>query len=165
LNSYNWHSGCPNYQITAFVFFLFRSAGEWEVWLEGDSTWLIHYKKNHTYSHQSVLLKSFKFCAPVYSFDSGYSLVGLVEGGRRYTRGSDITIFFPSIAFNFFYYQKMNLLYGFIISKILVYIFNFFLTNPWNSIEKGGHTNCLIFLAFFTTYFDEHFFWKEIFQW
>ena len=35
----------------------------------------------------------------------------------------------------------MNLLYSFIISKILVYIFNFFLTNPWNSIEKGCHTN------------------------
>jgi hypothetical protein len=50
----------------------------------------------------------------------------------------------------------MNLLYSFIISKILVYIFNSFLTNPWNSIEKGCHTNCVTFLAFLTTYFDEH---------
>jgi hypothetical protein len=26
------------------------------------------------------------------------------------------------------------------------------------SIEKGCHTNCVTFLAFLTTYFDEHFF-------
>jgi hypothetical protein len=32
--------------MTAFVFFIFKSAGEGEGWLEGDSTWLIHYKKN-----------------------------------------------------------------------------------------------------------------------
>jgi hypothetical protein len=51
----------------------------------------------------------------------------------------------------------MNLLYCFIISKILVYIFkSFCLTNPWNPIEKGCHTNCVTFLAFLTTYFDEH---------
>jgi hypothetical protein len=31
-------------------------------------------------------------------FDSGYSLVVLEEGGRRYKRGSNITIFFPNIA-------------------------------------------------------------------
>jgi hypothetical protein len=29
-------------------------------------------------------------------------------------------------------------------------------------IEKGCHTNCVTFLAFLTTYFDEHFFWKDI---
>jgi hypothetical protein len=62
LNSYNWHSGCPNFQMTAFVFFIFKSAGDGE--FEGDSTWLIHYKKN-TDSHPVVLLNSFKFCAPV----------------------------------------------------------------------------------------------------
>jgi hypothetical protein len=28
LNSYNWQSECPNYQMTAFVFFIFKSAGE-----------------------------------------------------------------------------------------------------------------------------------------
>jgi hypothetical protein len=67
LNSYNWQSGCPNYQMTAFVFFIFKSAGEGEGWFEGDSTWLIHYKKNtkNTDSHPAVLLNSFKFCAPV----------------------------------------------------------------------------------------------------
>jgi hypothetical protein len=31
----------------AFVFFIFKSAGEGEGWFEGDSTWLIHYKKKH----------------------------------------------------------------------------------------------------------------------
>jgi hypothetical protein len=40
-------SRCPNYQMTAFVFFIFKSAGEGEGWFEGDSTWLIHYKKKH----------------------------------------------------------------------------------------------------------------------
>ena len=28
LNSYICHSGCPNYQITAIVLYIFRSAGE-----------------------------------------------------------------------------------------------------------------------------------------
>jgi hypothetical protein len=32
------NSGCPNYQMTAFVFFIFKSAGEGERWFEGDST-------------------------------------------------------------------------------------------------------------------------------
>ena len=58
----------------------------------------------------------------LYSFDSGYSLVVLEEVGRRHKRGSDITNFFPNIAF-YFYYHQMNLLYSFIISKILVYIY------------------------------------------
>jgi hypothetical protein len=31
--------------MTAFVFFIFKWAGEEEGWFEGDSTWLIHYKK------------------------------------------------------------------------------------------------------------------------
>jgi hypothetical protein len=57
-NSYNWQSGCPNYQMTAFVFFIFKSAGEGEGegWFEGDSTWLIHYKKKHIFA---------KTCLPV----------------------------------------------------------------------------------------------------
>ena len=52
-NSYNWQSGCPNYQMTAFVFFIFKSAGEGEGWFEGDSTWLIHYKKKPQKHKQS----------------------------------------------------------------------------------------------------------------
>jgi hypothetical protein len=31
-------------------------------------------------------------------------------------------------------------------------------------IEKGCHTNCVTFLAFFTTYFDEHFSGKSYFN-
>jgi hypothetical protein len=37
LNSYNWHSGLPNYQMTTFVFFIFKSSGEGEGWFEDDS--------------------------------------------------------------------------------------------------------------------------------
>ena len=33
--------------MTAFVLLIFKSAGEGEGWFEGDSTWLIHYKKKH----------------------------------------------------------------------------------------------------------------------
>jgi hypothetical protein len=112
------------------------------------------------------LLNSFIFCAPVVFVWFWLFISCLKRRGRRYKRGSDITIFFPKHSFLFFHYHKMNLLYSFIISKILVYILNsFILTNPWNSIEKGCHTNCVTFLVFLTTYFDEHFFWKEIFQW
>ena len=40
LNSYIWHSGWPNYQITAILFlYIFRSVGEMEGWFEVDSTW------------------------------------------------------------------------------------------------------------------------------
>jgi hypothetical protein len=35
----------------------------------------------------------------LYLFDSGYSSVVLEERGEGYKRGSDITIFFPNIAF------------------------------------------------------------------
>jgi hypothetical protein len=54
--------------MTAFGFFIFKSAGEGEGWFEGDSTLLIHYKKKHTKntdSHPTVLLKSLQFCALV----------------------------------------------------------------------------------------------------
>ena len=49
MNSYIWHSGCPNYQFTAFVFFIFWLVEEGEVWFESDSTWLINYKKRIRY--------------------------------------------------------------------------------------------------------------------
>ena len=65
----------------------------------------------------------------LYSFDSDYSLVVLEEGGGG-IREDQILPFFSQTAF-YFYYHKMNLFYSFIISKILVYIFNsFFLKNP-----------------------------------
>jgi hypothetical protein len=114
--------------------FYFQDSWGGEGWFEGDSTWLIHYKKKspkNTDSHPAVLLNSFKFCAPVVFVWFWLFFSCLRRRGWRYKRESDSTIF----------------------------------TNPWNSIEKGCHTNCVTFLAFFTTNFDEHFFWKEIFQW
>ena len=59
LNTYIWHSGCPKYQIT----FIVRSVGDWEVWFQGDYSWLFHYKKPH--NHPAVLLNFFKLCPPV----------------------------------------------------------------------------------------------------
>jgi hypothetical protein len=47
-----WQSGCPTYQMTAFVFFIFKSAGEGEGWFEGETTWLINYKKIPTKHRQ-----------------------------------------------------------------------------------------------------------------
>ena len=101
----------------------------------------------------------------LYSFDSGYSLVVLGEGGDGIRRIRNYN-FFPKHSFLFFYYHKMNLLYSFIISKILVYIFNFVVVVKSLKFNKKKccHTNCVTFMAFLTTYFDEHFFWKEIFQ-
>jgi hypothetical protein len=45
--------------MTAFVFFIFKSAAEGEGWFEGDSTLLIHYKKNkkNTDSHHEFNVK------------------------------------------------------------------------------------------------------------
>ena len=129
---------------------------------------VIHYTKKHKKKHRQPPSCIVKFLQILCSSCIRLILVILSclrRRGRRYKRGSDITIFFPKHSYLFCYYHKMNLLYSFIISKILVYIFNFFLTNPWNSIEKGCHTNCVTFRAFLTTYFDEHCFWKEIFQW
>jgi hypothetical protein len=137
------------------IFFLYFQVG----WGRGGVVWgwlyLINSLQKNADSHPAVLLNSFKFCAPVV-FDWFWLFFSCLRRRlQRYKRGSDITILFPGIAF-YFYYHKMNLLYSFIISKILVYIFNsFFLTNPWNSIEKGCHANCVTFLAFLTTYFDE----------
>jgi len=79
----------------------------------------------------------------LYSFDSGYSLVVLGEGEvseriRYYN-------FFPEHSFLTFYYHEMNLPYSFIISKILVYIFNFFLDKPLKFNRKRlSHKLCYI---------------------
>ena len=130
-------------------------------WGEGGVVWgwlylinSLQKTKKNTDSHPAVLLNSFKFCAPLVFvwfvwFWLFFSCLRRRGGGG--IREDQILHFFPNIAF-YFYFHKMNLLYSFIISKILVYIFNsFFFTNPWNSIEKGCHTNCFTFLAFFTT--------------
>jgi hypothetical protein len=54
--------------MTAFVFFIFKWAGEGEGWFEGDYLINSLHKKNppkNTDSHPAVLLNSFKFCALV----------------------------------------------------------------------------------------------------
>jgi hypothetical protein len=163
LNSYNWYSGCPNYQMTEFVFIIFKSAGEGEVvwgWLYLINSLQIK-TQTATQLHGQIPSNS---VLQLYSFDSGYSLV-VLEGERRYKRGSDITIFFPKHSFLFFYYHKMNLLYSFIISKILVYIFNFFFDKPLKFNRKRlSHKLCYI-SGIFDNIFRWTFFRKEIFQW
>ena len=111
--------------MTAFVFFIFKSAGVVWGWLYLINSLLKKNTKN-TDSHPAVLLNFFKFCAPVVFVWFWLFFSCLRRRGRRYKRGSDITICFPKHSFLSFYYHKMNLLYSFIISKILVYIFNFF---------------------------------------
>jgi hypothetical protein len=63
--------------MTAFIFFIFKSAGEGEGWFEGDPTWLIHYTKKHQKTQTAIQL----YCLipsnsvlQLYSFDSGYFL-------------------------------------------------------------------------------------------
>ena len=105
MNSYNWQSGCPNYQMTAFVFFIFKSAGEGEGWFEGDSTWLIHYKKKTQKTQTATQL----YCSipsnsvlQLYSFDSGYSLVVLEDEGEVKAWQGDM--FLPKCG-GFFYFS------------------------------------------------------------
>ena len=154
-------SKLPNDCICLFSFQVGWGGGEW--WFEGDSTWLIHYKKNHQNTQTATQLYCWipsNFVLQLYSFDSGYSLVVVGEGERRYKRGSDITIFSPSIAFYFFYYHRMNLLYSFIISKILVYIFNSFFDKPLKFNRKRlSHKLCYI-----SGIFDNILRWKRYFN-
>jgi hypothetical protein len=59
-------STLPNDCICLFYFQV--GWGEGGGWIEGDSTLLIHYKKNKKKTqtaHPAVLLNSLKFCAPV----------------------------------------------------------------------------------------------------
>ena len=88
----------------------------------------------------------------LYSFDSGYSLVVLGDGGGGIRRIRYYN-FFPKHSFLFFYYHKMNFLYSFIISKILVYIFNFFFHKPLKFNRKR--------LSHKLSYISGHF-WKHI---
>jgi hypothetical protein len=70
------------------------------------------------------LLGSFKFCVPVAFVWFWLFFSCLRRRGRRCKRGGDIS-FSSKHSFLFFYCHQMNLLYSFIISKILVYIFNY----------------------------------------
>ena len=109
-------------QITKWLHLSFlysNRLGKGEGWFEGDSTWLIHYKKKppkNTESHPAVLLNSFKFCAPVVFVWFWLFFSCLRRRGRRYKRGSDITIFVPIIAFYFF--TTMQGSYTFWLNKI-----------------------------------------------
>jgi hypothetical protein len=98
LNSYIWQSECLNYKITAFVFFYFQVGWGWFV---GDSTWLIHYKKQ-TATQLYCQIPS-KFVLQLYSFDSVYSFVvfgkDIIVGGGE--KGSDNT-FFSKITSHYF---------------------------------------------------------------
>ena len=90
--------------------------------------------------HHWIVMSKYIICQSFKKFHRAVFSIAHLKysnvGGILEARGSDITIFFSKHSFLFFYYHQMNLLYSFIISKILVYIFNFFLTNPWNSIRK-----------------------------
>ena len=115
----------------------------------------MHYNKTHRQPRSCIVKFLQLLCSSCIRLILVYTLV-LRKMGRRYKRWSDITIFFPKHSFLFFCYHQMNLVYSFIISKIVVYIFIFFWTNSWISIEKGCHPNCITFMAFLTTYFIEH---------
>ena len=86
-------------QITKWLHLSLFSSRRGRVGLRA-TTWLIHYKKNHR--QPAVLLNSFKFCAPVVFVWFWLFFSCLRRRGWRYKRGSDITIFFPNIAFYFF---------------------------------------------------------------
>jgi hypothetical protein len=73
-------------------------------------------KPKNTDSHPAVLLNSFKFCAPVVFVWFWLFFSCLRRRGRRYKRGSDITIFVPIIAFYFF--TTMQGSYTFWLNKI-----------------------------------------------
>ena len=99
-------------------------------------------KKTHRQPPSSIV-KFLQILCSSYSFDSGYSLVVLGEGGGGI--GEDQTLpFFPKHSFLFFYYHKMNLLYSFIIPKILVYIFNIFDKPLKINRKRLSHKLCYI---------------------
>jgi hypothetical protein len=92
----------------------------------------------NTDSHPVELLNSFKLCAPVVFvwFWLFFNCGGIKE--------NKILQCFTKHSFLFFFYHKMNLLYSFIISKILVYIFNFF-WHPFKFNRKRlSHKLCFI---------------------
>ena len=110
---------------------------------------VIHYTKKHKKKHRQPPSCIVKFLQILCSSCIRLILVILSclrRRGRRYKRGSDITIFFPKHSYLFCYYHKMNLLYSFIISKILVYIFNsFFFYKPLKFNRKRlSHKLCYI---------------------
>jgi hypothetical protein len=97
-----WMSKLPNDCIWLFYFQVGWGGGG-VVW-----GWLylinsLHTKKQkNTDNHPAILLISIKFCAPVVFVWFWLFFSCLSRRGRRSKRGTDITFFFPSIAFYFF---------------------------------------------------------------
>ena len=116
-------------------------------WGGEEVVWLIHYKKTHKKHRQppSCIAKFLQILwFSCIRFDSAYSLVVLGEGGGG-IREDQILQFSPKHSFLFFYYHKMNLLYSFIISKILGYIFNSYFNKPLKFNRKRlSHKLCYI---------------------
>ena len=79
--------------------------------------------------HHRIVMSKYLICQSFKKFHRAVFSIAHLKysnfGGILDARGSDITIFFSKHSFLFFYYHQMNLLYSFIISKILVYIFFF----------------------------------------
>ena len=96
--------------------------------------WLyfINSLQKKTYNHPAVLLNSFKFCAPVVFVWFWLFLSCLRRRRAAVQERIRYYNFFPKHSFLFLYYHKMNLLYSFIISKILVYIFK---KKNWQTLE------------------------------
>jgi hypothetical protein len=114
LNSYIWHCGCPNYQITAVVFFYFQVG-----WGGGGVVWGWLYLINSlqkTRQPPSCIVKFLHILASscihlIWLFFSCLKQRSF-EWGRGGERGSDITKFFSNHSFLFFYYHKINLPVG-----------------------------------------------------
>jgi hypothetical protein len=105
MNSYIWQSECPNYQITTHWSFFYFQVG-WG-WFVGDSTWLIHYKKQtatQLYCQiPSNLCSSCIYLILVILLLFSVKIFG-VGGGER---GSDNTFFFKN-NLPLFYYHTNN---------------------------------------------------------
>ena len=121
-------------------------------WGGEEVVWLIHYTKKHRQPPSCIVKFLQIMCSVVFAwFWLFFSC--LRRRGWQYKRGSDITIFFPKHSFLFFYYHQMNLLYSFIIFKILVYIFNYFFDKPLKFNRKRlSHKLCYISVIFDNTF-------------
>jgi len=106
------------------------SVGEGDVWFDGDSTWLFHYKKPH--NHPAILLNFFKFCPPVVFIWFWLFFSCLRQrffecgGGREGRDDKKLPIIFSKHSFPIFYYHKINLHLGIcrsIFEKLIFFLF------------------------------------------
>ena len=124
-------------------FFIFRSVGEGDVWLDGDSTWLFHYKKPH--NHPAILLNFFKFCPPVVFiwFWLFFSCLRQRFFEWEGEKGSDITNYlFLNIAFHFFTTIKLIYTLVYVDQSLNSYFFFCFLTSEsFSNCEQSYFRN------------------------